>query len=327
MRTYSAAAASASAQETRTRTSIMGTFHPPSTLRLGLLGAALLAALAAPLAASAQALERIKAAGTINLGFIDGAAPFSAKVGDAQASGFGIDLCLPVAEAVKARLALPALNVRLIALKAETTLTSVAKGEVDLLCTPTVDTLKRRASVSYSLPVFNGGVGVLVRADAPRFLRDVLNGKVAATGPIWRATVNRGLANHTYVVRAGTVTEELLREKTRQLNVNMHVITVDDDAKGVELVRARQADAFFAERVLLLEKVARGANDLVVLERKFNVEPMALAMGRNDDDFRLLVDTALSQLFTSAAFPALYTRYFGAFDDAARAAYLGFSRP
>jgi polar amino acid transport system substrate-binding protein len=54
---------------------------------------------------------------------------------------------------------------------------------------------------------------------------------------------------------------------------------------------------------------------------------MGLAMGRNDDDFRLLVDTALSKLFTSAAFPALYTRYFGAFDDATRAAYLGFSRP
>ena len=149
----------------------MGMLHPlrtPGTLRLGLLGAALLAALAAPLAASAQALERIKAAGTINLGFVDGVAPFSAKVGETQASGFGIDLCLPVAEAVKARLGLPALNVRLVALKPETTLASVAKGEVDLLCTPIVETLKRRATVSYSLPVFNGGIGVLLRADSAR---------------------------------------------------------------------------------------------------------------------------------------------------------------
>ncbi len=302
----------------------MGMLHSLRTLHLGLLGAALLAA---PLAASAQTLDRIKAAGTINLGFIDGVAPLSNKVGDAQAAGFGIDLCLPVAEAVKARLGLPALNVRLVALKAETTLASVAKGEVDLLCTPTVDTLKRRATVSYSLPVLNGGIGVLLRADAPRALRDVLNGQAAATGPIWRATVNRGLSNHTYAVRAGTVTEEWAREKTRQLNVNVRVITVDDDAKGVELVRSRQADAFFAERVLLLENVARGSNDLVVLERKFNVEPMGLAMGRNDDDFRLLVDTALSKLLSSAAFPALYTRHFGAFDEATRAAFLGFSRP
>jgi polar amino acid transport system substrate-binding protein len=309
------------------RISIMGMFHPHRTRRLGLLGAALLAALAAPLAASAQTLERIKAAGSIRLGFIDAVAPLSAKASDGKATGFGIELCQPVAEAVKARLGMPALDVRLVALKAETTLESVAKGEVDLLCTPTVETLKRRAIVSYSLPVFNGGVGVLLRADAPRALRDVLDGKVHPTGPIWRATVNRGLSNHTYVVRAGTVAEEKIRDGFRRLNVNIHVITVDDDAKGVELVRARQADAFFAERVLLLEQVSRGATDLVVLERKFNVEPMALAMGRNDDDFRLLVDTALSKLFTSAAFPALYTRYFGVFDDATKATYAGFALP
>lgn len=312
------------ALHTQMRTPIMGKLR---TLRIGLFGAGLLAALAVPLCASAQTLERIKATGTLNLGFIDGVVPFSAQAGDGKATGFGIELCQAVADAVRARLVPATLNVRFVSMRAEAVFDDIAKGQVDLLCTPTVDTLKRRAIVSYSLPVFNGGIGALLRADAPRALRDVLNGKVAASGPIWRATVNRGLANHTYAVRAGTVTEEWVHEKTRQLGVSVHVITVDDDAKGVELVRVRQADAFFAERVLLLEKVARGANDVVVLERKFNVEPMGLAMGRNDDDFRLLVDTALSKVFTSAAFPSLYTRYFGAFDDAARATYLGFSRP
>jgi polar amino acid transport system substrate-binding protein len=296
-------------------------------LRLGLLGAAMLAALAAPFTVSAQALERIKATGTLNLGFVDGVAPFSARSADGKVSGFGIELCQLVADAVKARLAPATLNVRFVPLKVEAVLDSVATGQVDLLCTPTVDTLKRRALVSYSLPVFNGGIGVLLRADASPALRDVLNGKLPAPGPIWRATVNRGLANHTYAVRAGTVTEDWVRDKTRQLNVIVQVIRVDDDDQGIELVRSRQADAFFGERVILLEKARSGAKDLVVLERRFNIEPMGLAMGRNDDDFRLLVDTALSKLFTSAAFPALYTRYFGAFDDATRAAYLGFSRP
>jgi len=296
-------------------------------LRIGLLAAGLLAALAAPLAASAQALERIKTSGNLNLGFIDGVAPFSAKGADGKVTGFGIELCQAVADSVKARLAPATPNLRFVALKVDAALDSVAKGEVDLLCTPSVDTLKRRATVSYSLPVFNGGIGVLLRADSPRALRDVLNGKVAATGPIWRATVNRGLANHTYAVRAGTVTEEWVRDKTRQLGVSVNVITVDEDAKGVEMVRSRQADAFFAERVILLEQAGRDSKDLVVLERKFLIEPMGLAMGRNDDDFRLLVDTALSKFFTSATFPALYMRYFGAFDDATKAAYLGFSRP
>jgi len=290
----------------------MGTFR---TLQLGLLGAGLIAALATPLSASAQALERIKTSGKLNLGFIDSVAPFSASAGDGKATGFGIDLCSSVASAVKARLALSDLNVRFVPLKVDTAIDSVARGDVDLLCTPSVETLKRRASVSYSLPVFNGGIGVVLRADAPRELRDVLNGKVAAAGPIWRA------------VRAGTVTEEWASDKTRQLGVTVKVITVDDDAKGIELVRTREVDAFFTERTILLEKVHRGSNDLVVLARRFNSEPMGLAMGRNDDDFRLLVDTALSTLFTSKEFAAIYTRSFGAFDEATRASFLGFSRP
>jgi len=302
----------------------MGTFR---TLQLGLLGAGLIAALATPLSASAQALERIKTSGKLNLGFIDSVAPFSASAGDGKATGFGIDLCSSVASAVKARLALSDLNVRFVPLKVDTAIDSVARGDVDLLCTPSVETLKRRASVSYSLPVFNGGIGVVLRADAPRELRDVLNGKVAAAGPIWRATVNRGLSNHTYAVRAGTVTEEWASDKTRQLGVTVKVITVDDDAKGIELVRTREVDAFFTERTILLEKVHLGSNDLVVLARRFNSEPMGLAMGRNDDDFRLLVDTALSTLFTSKEFAAIYTRSFGAFDEATRASFLGFSRP
>ena len=304
----------------------MGTLR---SLRLGLLGAGLLAALAAPLGASAQALERIKTSGKLNLGFIDGVAPFSASAGEGKATGFGVDLCQAVAVAVKARLAPAILSVRFVPLKVDAAVDSIAKGEVDLLCTPTVETLKRRERLAYSLPVFSGGIGVLLRADSSRALRDVLNGKAAPAGPVWRATVNRGLANYTYAVRAGTVTEEWAREKVRQLGVTVSVITVDDDAKGIELVRARQADAYFSERMLLQEYVARGkgASDVIVLARQFNVEPMGLAMGRNDDDFRLLVDTALSRLFAGAEFPVIYARSFGAFDEATRATFRGFSRP
>lgn len=302
---------------------------PLRKLHLALLGAGLLAALAAPLPAAAQALERIKSSGKLTLGFIDGVAPFSASAGDGKAAGFGIDLCMPIAEAVKAKLALANLDVQFVAVTVDAAIDSVAKAEIDLLCTPTVDTLKRRERMAYSLPVFNGGIGVLLRADAPKALRDVLNGQVAPAGPVWRATINRGLANYTYAVRAGTVTEEWARERVRQLGVTVSVITVDDDAKGVALVQARQADAYFSERRLLQELAARskGSTELVVLNRQFIAEPLGLAMGRNDDDFRLLVDTALSRLFTSKGFASLYARHFGAFDDATRAAYLGFARP
>ena len=117
------------------------------------------------------------------------------------------------------------------------------------------------------------------------------------------------------------------REQLRQLGVIVNVIVVDDDAKGIDLVRAGQADAYFGERAILKEAVARNPKDLAMLDRVFDVEPMALAMGRNDDDFRLLVDTVLSKLYASKDFADLYARHFGPLDDAGKAAFLGFARP
>ena len=49
---------------------------------------------------------------------------------------------------------------------------------------------------------------------------------------------------------------------------------------------------FFGDRPILLDAAQRSASsgDLVVLDRLFTVEPLALALERGDEDFRLLVD-------------------------------------
>lgn len=280
-------------------------------------------------AASAQALERIKKADTIKLGFIDRAAPYSALGADGKPQGYAIDVCHIVVDAIKIKLARPALTVRYVALTAEAAEAAVADGGVDLLCTATVQTLQRRERMSYSIPVFSGGIGVLLRADAPQTLRDVLSGKPARSGPLWRGTVGGGLANHTYAVRAGTVTEAWVREQTRRLGVTVKAIAVDDYGKGIELVRAGQADAFFGERALLKDYVQRNAQggELLVLERRFAAEPLGLAMARNDDELRLLVDTALSRWLKSKDFLPLYERHFGPLDEAGRLLYAGFALP
>ena len=54
------------------------------------------------------------------------------------------------------------------------------------------------------------------------------------------------------------------------------------------------------------------AGQLQVIERNFTREPIALALPRGDDAFRLLVDRTLSHLYRSKEFAALYTAHFGA---------------
>jgi putative flavoprotein involved in K+ transport len=61
------------------------------------------------------------------------------------------------------------------------------------------------------------------------------------------------------------------------------------------------------------------AADLIVLDKLFTYEPVALTLARNDDDFRLVVDRALSSTFKSDDFRDVYAKWFGAPDEAVTA--------
>jgi ABC-type amino acid transport substrate-binding protein len=56
---------------------------------------------------------------------------------------------------------------------------------------------------------------------------------------------------------------------------------------------------------------------LTVLDRLFTYGPLALALARGDEDFRLLVDKTLSQFFRSENFHGLYVKWFGQPDESA----------
>ena len=297
------------------------------SIRAGLLGACLGTALAAAQAAS-PALDRIKTAGSINFGYVE-AAPFSSLGGKTEPSGYSIDLCKRVAESVRTKLGLAKLQLKYLPVTPQNVTDMVAKGEVDLLCTPAADTLKWREKVSFSIPVFNGGIGAAVRKDADPTLLRVLKGEAAHSGPTWRATINRGLANHTYAVRAGTVSEDFVRAQIKRLGVIATVVQAQDDTEGLQMLIDHKANAYFSDRTLLEEYASQSkdADKLMVVERNFTEQPVALMMGRNDDDFRLAVDAALSDFYRSPEFRDLYHRYFGPFGEQQSLLFQVYARP
>jgi polar amino acid transport system substrate-binding protein len=91
---------------------------------------------------------------------------------------------------------------------------------------------------------------------------------------------------------------------------------VPDYAAGVKMVLDRRAVGLFGDRPVLLDAAKRGpgAGELLVIQRTFTREPLALALRRGDDAFRLLVDRSLSRLFRSKDFGTLFATYFGAPD-------------
>jgi len=165
-----------------------------NTNLLGMPLVTLTLAVLLPVAASASTLDRVADAGQINMGYVADAAPFSSKGAGGEPEGYSIELCRRVADAVKARTGLQRLNVNFVATSVDAGLGQVANGTIDILCGSVTDTLKRRERVSFSLPIYGGGIGVILHKNAPRDLVNVLEGREANPGPKWRATINQGLA-------------------------------------------------------------------------------------------------------------------------------------
>ncbi|MEG0858110.1 MAG: amino acid ABC transporter substrate-binding protein [Pseudomonas sp.] len=281
-----------------------------------------------PALAQAATLEQVRASHTLTLGYLADFAPFSVQDGD-KASGYAIDLCLKVAEQVQQTLALSDLHVQFQPVALADEITAVSSGQVNLLCTPTVANLERRKQVSFSIPVYTAGVTAVVRKDAPAALLNVLNGKQAHSGPTWRATLNRGLANQTFAVVAGGVTELWVRRQLQALGVIATVITVAGNEAGFEAVVQGKADAFFSERMLLNNLLARHTEEdaLMLVERIYEYAPVSMVLPRDDEDFRLLVDSVISEMYRSGAIEQAYQDHLGGATESVRRLFKLYALP
>ena len=272
-----------------------------------------------PVVAGADTLERVRNSHSVVLGYVPDFAPFSAKAGD-KASGYAIDLCQDIFNTIKTELNLPSLQVRYQPVQLGDEISAVSTGKVDILCTPTPVTLERRKTVSYSIPVYTAGLSAVVNKNAPNSLLKVLKGDVAKTGPTWRTDINRALANMTYATIAGGVTEQWINQQMRSLGVVATLVTVHDTAAGLKRVADGKADVFFAERTMLKHDLADkyATGNLVLLDRIFEYSTTSMMVDRDDENFRLLVDSALSEMYRTGAIEQAYDKHLGGVSDTSR---------
>lgn len=273
-------------------------------LSLVLLGAA------AP--AQAGTLERIRDAGKLKLGYRADARPFSYDE-SGKAAGYSVVLCQKVADAVKAETGLAQLAVDYVKVGSDDRFTALEDGSIDVLCGAATATLERRRKVAFSIPIFPSGIGALLRKDAPERLKAGLEGREPPYRPLWRASLAQILEKRVLSTLAGTTTESWLAKKREEFNVKAEIVTVQSYREGVDRVSGGRSDVLFGDRAILLDVAAQSssAGDLVVLDRQFTYEPIALAFARGDEEFRLLVDGTLSRLYRSGEIGGIYTRFFG----------------
>jgi ABC-type amino acid transport substrate-binding protein len=282
---------------------------------VAVLTAPLLLAQAPP--APAGTMDRIRAAGTIRLGYRADARPFAYKDESGQPAGYSVALCRSLVDAAKREPGLAGLRVEWVPIAVEERFTAVQQGRIDVLCGAETVTLARRALVSFSLPIFPGGVAAAVRADAPARLRQVLAGRGQTYHPVWRASASSVLQARAFSAVQGTTADTWLTGRIRDLQVIADVTRVSGYDAGIQALVDRRSDAFFGERAVLLDAVKRhpAAAELAVIDRQFTYEPIALAFARGDEEFRLVVDRALSRLYSSGQLGTLYAQTFGEPDE------------
>ena len=263
--------------------------------------------------ATAGTLDRVRAKGKLVLGYYTHAQPMSYRAPSGHAAGYSVMLCQKIADGVKAELGLQQLAVEWVPQTPATGMQNVQQGKIDLLCGSDAASLKNRENVSFSLPIFPGGISSLLRADAPKALKNVLEARPAPYRPIWRASPFSPIQHKTLSVVAGTSAVDWGKERASKLRLVATLDTVDSYETGVAKVVNGDSDVLFGDRAVLLGLAKRSpdASKLRVLTRHYTYEPLALALARNDDDFRLVVDRALSRFYASPKFGEAYAAVFG----------------
>jgi polar amino acid transport system substrate-binding protein len=277
------------------------------------------AATAAPVVAEpapvpTTTLDRIKSSGRIVLGYRTDAAPMSSRDASGKPVGYSVELCGKVADALKRDLALSALTVEWVVVGSG--FADVAEHRADLVCSADTVTLANREQASFSIPIFPGGVSALVRSDAPEQFRRTLEERPKAYQPLWRGTPPPTLEHRTYSALVGSETIDALKSRIASMRLSANVAPVANYEAGLEAVIGGSTDVLFGERAQLLQAVQSSpdAKKLTVLERNFTFGAVALALARNDDDFRLAVDRALTSVYADPQFGAIYAASFGALD-------------
>lgn len=256
--------------------------------------------------ASAGTLDRVRDSGVFKIGYRTDAAPYSYKNELGEAAGYSVDLCRNVAVAVKKSLGINEIAIKYVPVTAENRFKAVQDGRIDILCGATTATLSRRELVDFSLGTFIDGASVMLMADGPNGFEE--------------------LAGKNVGVRGGTTTEDGLRKTLERLSVQAEVVPVKNHDEGLDKLQKGELSAYFADRGILLFLMTGSAKpeSLRIGKDYFSFEPYALAVQRGDDEFRLVVDTALARLYRTGGIVPIFRNSFGDAEpsDVLRSLYL-----
>ena len=252
-------------------------------------------ALATAFAAGAQAqtLDKIKKDGAITIGHRDASIPFSYFDDKQQPVGYSMDICMKIADAVKAELKLPNLKVNLNPVTSATRIPLMANGTIDLECGSTTNNLDRQKQVSFAPTTFVTANRLVAKKSANITKLDDMKGKAL-------------------VSTSGTTNIKQVTELNSSRNLGMNIAAAKDHAEAFLMVETGRAVAFAMDDILLYSLVAssKAPADYIITNEALSVEPYGIMIRKDDAAFKKVVDTAVMNLMKSGELDKIYTKWF-----------------
>ncbi|GLH76958.1 amino acid ABC transporter substrate-binding protein [Bradyrhizobium sp. SSBR45G] len=238
-------------------------------------------------------LEKIRSTGTITLGHRESSTPFSYYADNEKVIGYAMDLCYLAVDAVKERLGLPKLDVKLVPVTPSGRIQSVLSGAIDLECGTTTNNIERQKVVTFSTTYYVAANRFAAKAAAKLRTLDDLKGRVA-------------------VSTIGSTNIKQLSELNARRQLNLTILAAKDNGEAFRMLESDRADAFVMDDILLYSRIAESGTpgDYTVSEEALSIEPYGIMMRRDDPAFKKVVDDAMAIVYRSGEIRQIYAKWF-----------------
>lgn len=235
-----------------------------------------------PSAPPGDLLAALKAAGKVRIGVKTDTPPFGYLLAGEHA-GFDVEL----AQAIVAQMGIG--EVVFVPVNSSNRSDKVVAGEVDLVLASMTMTRYRERRVDFSIPYFQDGQALLVKADSPiQGYQDCAGRKVGAA---------KGSSSQYYMKQACPDSEVVLIEG------------MDALSKALE---EGSVDAITSDSLILMGITKRlPAGQYRFAGPRFTTEPYAVAMPENQSKLRKAVNHALCALWENGRYQELWAAHFG----------------
>ena len=238
-------------------------------------------------------LKKIKDTGVISLGHRESSIPFSYYDDKQNVIGYSQDYAEKIVEAVKQKLNMPNLKVKLVPITSQNRIPLVQNGTVDIECGSTTNNAERQQQAAFTNTIFVIGTRLMAKKDSG--IKDFAD-----------------LKGKTVVTTAGTTSERLLRKMNQDKSMGMNIISAKDHGESFMTLSTGRAVAFMMDDALLAGERAKSNNpgDFVIVGQPQSREAYGCMMRKNDPEFKKVADDAIAKVQTSGEGEVIYKKWF-----------------